>query len=328
MPTRRAFGALVVMLMLAPASACNAFGSSDKPAADGIISGTPTTLSSAATQPSSITTDAMNVYWGDKGANTVMTVPKTAGGMARTLAMNTEQPDNLASIDDNVYWLETRSGCPGHNHLLVQAKDSTGAPQAIWGNDTNCYTTWRMATGPGLFYVQQDSTIVQVSIMTHARTALAMNENIVSGIAGDGTAVYWTGMNVIKMVPQPSGGVSTFVGNLKDPTELAVDADAVYWVDRGDGAIRKLERAKANTVPTDLATGFMTSGTAAFRLALDNDTVYWTSRDEGTVKAVPKAGGQVRTLAMGEAGPFAIAVDNDGLYWGNLGDHTIRLIHR
>jgi hypothetical protein len=316
-------GALIAAVAFGPA--CNAFGGSDNSSSD--KSGGPaTTLSAEATQPSSITTDATNVYWADKGAGTIMTVAKS-GGTARTVAKGTDQPDDLYAIDDKVYWLEVRGGCPSHNHLLAQAKDSTGAPTALWANDNNCYGTYRMAAAPGLFFVQQDNAIVQVALMTGMHSGLAANENIISGIAGDGIGVYWTAMGAIKFVPLPPGmPTSTFVGNLKNPTEIAIDSNAVYWVDQGDGAIRKLERGKPNTVPTDLVTGLSTSATAAFKLALDTDTVYWTTRDEGTVKSVPKMGGTPKTIAMNEAGPFAIAVDADGLYWGNLGDHTIRSI--
>ena len=50
--------------------------------------------------------------------------------------------------------------------------------------------------------------------------------------------------------------------------------------------------------------------------------------DSCTVKATAKAGGEVRTLAKGERGPFAIAVDPGGVYWSNLGDGTIRSLRR
>ena len=46
----------------------------------------------------------------------------------------------------------------------------------------------------------------------------------------------------------------------------------------------------------------------------DGGALYWVNR-LGSVRKVPKAGGAVSTLAVGQSGAIAIAVDEAFVYW-------------
>ncbi len=325
------------------AAACSSFGENDGNvtptpdvdggdggSADGAADGSTVPFTGPATEiaksaaPISIATDGDTVYWTDRVDGVVRAAPK-AGGATRTVSGGGEVPDYLVADGDNLYWLQTRPGCPSHEHLLVHAKAQTGNATALWGNDAQCYSTYRMATGKGalFFYVQRDNVIVEVSKSTGNRTDRAGNENIISGMAGDGLAVYWTGQNSIRKYEQGGGGATPFVENLESPpTEIAIDNTNVFWTDQ-KGNLFRVDRNNGKAIPQPL-----TSGLGAQRIALDAQNVYWTDKTASAVKSVPKQGGTVRTLATDQSGPFALAVDDSGIFWSNLGDGTIHAIKR
>lgn len=53
----------------------------------------------------------------------------------------------------------------------------------------------------------------------------------------------------------------------------------------------------------------------ANEIAIDAEHLYWASYEEGTIKKVPRAGGEVVTLATGEDHPIGIAIDGKNVYW-------------
>jgi hypothetical protein len=52
-------------------------------------------------------------------------------------------------------------------------------------------------------------------------------------------------------------------------------------------------------------------------LVADTDTLYFVTEGDGHVRSVPKAGGEVTTLALGQQGPYGLAMDGSILYWTN-----------
>jgi hypothetical protein len=320
---------------LVTSAACGAFSSSSDSngggSPDGGVDGGeggasisgPATQVSKSPAPVSITTDADSVYWTDRVDGVVRAAPKS-GGDSRQVSTSGDLPDYLALDGDTLYWLQTRVGCPGHPHLLSHPKAQTGDPGVIWPNDSNCYTTYRMATVPGLFfYVQQDNMIVEVSKNDGNRNTLANNEAIINGIAGDGNGVFWGAQNSIRTVTQPGTGAAPFVEGLEGtPMELAVDATSIFFID-DKGNVQRVDRSPPKSLPQKLV-----SGTGAQRIALDGDNVYWTDKNASAVKTVPKKGGDARVIADNQNGPFAIAVDATGVYWSTLGDGKIMSVKR
>jgi hypothetical protein len=149
-------------------------------------------------------------------------------------------------------------------------------------------------------------------------------------LALDGTDVYWTldtdGEHGIWRIPKdarlPASDPKPFLSSgASDVGCLAVDADAVYWMQvKGPswalgGSIRRA--GKDGRAAPVIAT-YDTPGFGC--LALDDARLYWLSYSErrqggGTVKAVPKRGGSTRNLAAVVAPPIYLKVDRDSLYW-------------
>lgn len=97
------------------------------------------------------------------------------------------------------------------------------------------------------------------------------------------------------------------------PWAVAVDRSGVYWVNAGgprkaDGAIMRWDGAAA---PRAIAVG-LDNPTA---IAIDESTVYVLAGSPSEVVAVSKAGGGLRTIAVGEEETSDLAVDDVHVYW-------------
>jgi hypothetical protein len=97
---------------------------------------------------------------------------------------------------------------------------------------------------------------------------------------------------------------------LTDPMDLAVDADAVYWSDIGDGTINRVPRA-GGTVTT-----LVRNQAKPARIALDATHVYWTNALGASVMRAPKSGGMPELLSSAIQ-PTDLAVVGDSVYWVN-----------
>ncbi len=103
------------------------------------------------------------------------------------------------------------------------------------------------------------------------------------------------------------------------PSGIAVDANAVYWVNQGtasinytDGTVMKLPFGSVN--PVTLASGQR----QPLGLAIDGSNAYWTNSRDGTVWKVSLAGGGAATqLASWQQSSSVqgIAVDSQCVYW-------------
>jgi hypothetical protein len=97
---------------------------------------------------------------------------------------------------------------------------------------------------------------------------------------------------------------------------VAIDATYVYWVDAGDGSVRRL--LKAGGTPDVLATG----QAKPLRITVDSTSLYWTNNLGGAVMVMPKAGGTPQVLAPAGQ-PRGIADDGAYIYWTNQTDSTV-----
>jgi hypothetical protein len=125
-------------------------------------------------------------------------------------------------------------------------------------------------------------------------------------IAATGGKLYFTVPKEGKiMVAAPGSPPSEVVAGEKNPGEIAVDKDFVYW--SADGAVRK--RSLFGGEATTLAEG--QADLAA--LCLDDANVYWTMRD--SIAGVAKDGKAAKVLAKGTGAATACASDGKQVYF-------------
>ncbi|MHB8417808.1 MAG: hypothetical protein ACYDCL_07015 [Myxococcales bacterium] len=142
-------------------------------------------------------------------------------------------------------------------------------------------------------------------------------------LAVDSTSVYWvnTGDGTVKKVGLSGGTPVTLASSQGSPWGIAVDSSSVYWTDLSGGTVMKV--GLSGGTPVALAS----SQSKPMGIAVDGTNVYWTNDgpqvDTGTVMEVPLAGGTPVALASGQNGPYGIAVDGSSVYWTNYSDGSV-----
>jgi hypothetical protein len=149
---------------------------------------------------------------------------------------------------------------------------------------------------------------------------LATDQRGVTGIAVDGSFVYWTlSSGAVRRVSVTGGAVETVVEGLEIPNQIAVDDTHVYWTTL-TGAIGRAP--KAGGPAFTLAEGEGEGSHTIAGLQVDDTHVYWSrSRSDdqdkrGDVKRGPKGGGTPEVLASSLTKPFfSLAMVGSSLFW-------------
>ncbi len=147
-------------------------------------------------------------------------------------------------------------------------------------------------------------------------TVLASGQDRPTGIATDGTSVYWATLGGDVMKVDKSGGTpATIASGQIAAREIAVDSTNVYWTGYGTGTWAVMKVPLSGGPPTMVASALSPTG-----LAVDATTIYWSdwgvgSETDGEIMKVPIAGGEITTLASGVRAPEGIAVDATNVYW-------------
>ena len=122
----------------------------------------------------------------------------------------------------------------------------------------------------------------------------------------DDTRVYWTdrASSAVWSAPLSGGDATLFAEGIIHPTDIEVDADAVYIA-----ALEATFRIPlAGGAPEVLSWG------AGKGLAMDATHIYVGAAD-GRVLKVPKTGGPALALSKSDLYPSDIAVDDENVYW-------------
>lgn len=143
--------------------------------------------------------------------------------------------------------------------------------------------------------------------------ALVSGENP-SGLAADGTYVYWTDYlsGLVRRIAVGGGTAETIASAQSSPSSLTVDSTSAYWLNTGNaGGVMKV--ALAGGTPVALASNPQMPGD----IAVDATSVYWTN--DKSVMKVPLGGGPPVTLASSSQPVYGIAVDVTNVYWAAAG---------
>jgi hypothetical protein len=279
-------------------------GSVRKAPLDGLADGgSATVLASTQDVPGgNIVVDSTSVYWA--AGNKILKAPKDGvadGGAPTVLASKqVEQPSGLAVDANNVYWVTT--GTPPNNYL-----DGTVAMAPLGGVPDG-----------------------------GAPTVLAAGQAYPTGIAVEGTDVYWlnggsTQVGVagsvmsLRLVPPGGAPAVLATGTLYDGLSgVAVDGTSAYWSDSTTGSVMKAPLAgfPDGGAPTVLATGQTDPGD----IVVDGGYVYWAnSTNDASIVKAPVGGGPITTLVTGQNGVTGLTVHGANIYWAYPPDGTIRM---
>jgi hypothetical protein len=158
---------------------------------------------------------------------------------------------------------------------------------------------------------------MKVPIAGGAPTVLASGQSSPTGIAVDGTDVYWTtaavGNGVMKVAK--GGGVPMVVAAEPGST-VVVDATSVYW--SGPAGVMKVD--KGGGTPTSLLSPFAGFG------ALDGTSIYWTqdcnqtagisALMKGTLDGKPFPSSLSTSSGTASANHELASTDGVGYAWG------------
>jgi hypothetical protein len=119
--------------------------------------------------------------------------------------------------------------------------------------------------------------------------------------------------------PASSTGPQVLAEDVREPTAITVDADAVYWTSIGSDGLGGIVRwSKRDSSTTTLAN----AQAAPFALTSAGETLYWlnTKSGSGAVMSMPRTGGSSTTLAAVETQSDGLVLSKGSLFF--LDGHT------
>ncbi len=167
----------------------------------------------------------------------------------------------------------------------------TGAAHP-WGLATDAEAVFWVDDHERLRRVNKDGTEPQVLLADHNLGQLAVDDAHVYLAVGGG------GGSLLR-ISKTGGVVETFAGDQDGPDSIAIDADAVYWLNAGtvdDPSGEVMKRSKSGGPLIALATDQRAFLWGLPSLVVDETHGYWAAADEGALRRVSKLGGPVQTL--------------------------------
>jgi hypothetical protein len=222
--------------------------------------GTPIALATGLEGPTAIAIDATNVYFAQSVGGTIKSVPIASTGSGPVTVLATLQtPYGIAVQNGVVYWTNYggTTGPNGNSYASVMSISSSG-PDAggakILTAATNAAGAYGIAVNATtIFFTAQNNTGTATSVESLPLaggnpTVLAPGQLQATGIAIDGTNIYWTDWDpnsgTVSSMPLPTGsgpGAITVLAKSSDePLAIAVDATGIYYTAAGGGRVWRL----------------------------------------------------------------------------------------
>lgn len=140
---------------------------------------------------------------------------------------------------------------------------------------------------------------------------LVRTEPVVTGLAVDGSHLYWTtigGTSVGRANLDGSEQSSQFISGIENPCGVAVDGSYVYW-----GGLFTVGRARLDGGGVEKQ--FISTPGAACGVTVDRSYVYWGDAGGPGIRRALLGGRGTEVIADGVGAVSALAVDADHLYW-------------
>ncbi|HEY0190300.1 MAG TPA: hypothetical protein VGC42_04210 [Kofleriaceae bacterium] len=281
-------------------------------------------LAAQQSAPVALAFNADQLYWGNDGDSTVMTMPADGSVAARPLFTGRTAVRGFAFDAARVYFTRnvfnivesaTQAGAGAGNFTNQQENGAAG----IVTDGTNVFWANGAATGVNPQAIRRAANGAPVA----TPSTLASAQAGADAIALDATSVYWTTSDpvngAIRKVAKLGTGnaVVQLIAKQARPHSLAVAGGFVYWANQGDGTPRtgSINRMPiTGGAPTTLAQRLG----QPMALAVNADAVFWTDAVDGTVSRVPLAGGAPpQVLVAGEAAPGGLALSPTCLYFAD-----------
>ena len=220
--------------------------------------GTPIALASNLQGPTAIAIDATNVYFAQSVGGTIKSVPIASTGSGPVTVLATAQtPYGIAVQNNVVYWTNYGgiTGPTGNSYASVMSvsNSGTGTP-AILTTATNAEGAYGIAVNATtIFFTAQNNTgnateVESLAIGGGNPTVLASGQLQATGIAIDGTSIYWTdwdpNVGTVSSMPLPTaagpGPITVLAQNSDEALRIAVDAQGIYYTATGGSRVWRL----------------------------------------------------------------------------------------
>ncbi len=220
----------------------------------------------AACTGAAVATDGASVYWAvacAAGAPGFVASVPVRGGALTTLASAQPTPTAVATDALNVYWTVAGTyvanvggalyvggallAAPKSGGAAVTLASALGYPQSLAVDSASAFVTnlgYPAPLGPGY----AGGTVLRVATGADAAAQDTLASNVApEGVAVDGDEVYWANggaSGTIMSLPRDVLPSAAFPESLAfgehAPAPVAIGASSVFWIDLGDGTVRKL----------------------------------------------------------------------------------------
>lgn len=250
-----------------------------------------------------LTIDERDVFWTEEGEpfRAIRAAPKV-GGVVRTLAEGRENPTQIISHGEFVYWLENtiRGG------VVRARKDGTGLTRLPLPSPFSFAVNGGVVTSTSL-----ETNTVERWSASSGPERIAWGQGAPQGIFVQPGATWWVNYSggQVQRLASDATVEETFARSTPGVRQVVVDCHAAYWTsDERGGVVRAA--LLAGGPPVDLACG-------PGRIAIDAAYLYL---DSYQAVRIPLEGGPPEPMGsgtsyFGRGSATTIEVDETAVYW-------------
>ena len=298
---------IVVALSLAASSGCSGGGSGGGGGND--FPGPAISLG-AATDARHLAAEDGFVYWSEFSPGLLQRVDRD-GGTPETLASGLTSPSYLTLTATHVF-VSTVDG-------VRRVARTGGTPEPF--ADVAGGSTGLAVDGEFVYFAStNDDRLARVPLVGGSAATLASVDGPAS-IVLQGDSLFWGGgftepNSQVGEIPKSGGASTPLLPSIGYVPTLHTDGTNLYFRDGQGGGAEFPVRLLSLPIAGGEALVLADEQPRISGATIDADLVYWVGGDaRDIIYAVPKGGGEIRTLAEGQTGAIFLAQDETALYW-------------